>query len=404
MLRGVDFMTKIYNGTYKIIVWSLGVVFVVFYPTLFSMTPSGQPDDHKRTAHSDSSEFFAKPVVRGEEKSSRLDHDVYPINFVCFGALQFFMTHIHNKDVLKAIVRGIKNCPDRVIKLLFFCIDCQKTNLFNPNLIRGIEAFITNKLPRLDLRYLTFRWSVTRMPMFAVLDVPTNISRDIYEPDFRDRFDDAFRAMNYKKSDQDDKQDNKIDAYYSDNEENGDLVDEDFYADFQRGLAIDEKAENCPDYAQVAEGSILLQSLIKNYAKFRHNRQPEVQRVMNRVRFEALSFFVKIIKNKRVLNEIIKSIKYFPDKVIKLYFYCLEYYYINLLNDKLIRLIEAFILTNINFHAERFSLRFLSFWRNSKGLPEVEMRMYGGGDGDMYDDISDTQTPVPADTSICIIS
>jgi len=368
-------MTKIYN----IIVGSLGIAFVFFYPTLLAMTPSRPPDGTSHVSHVKS---FKKLSMGEQKRSDRLDiagRDGYKINFVCFGVLQFFMAHIKNKHVLKAIVRGIKNCPDRVVKLYFFCMDCKNKSVFSASLVRGIEAFIIHKLPNRDLRYLTFRWSCTRMPMFAVLDAATEKSYDIYDRNFSDRLERTVVTM---------KTEQKSPETYRtlDN-----LSDE-----FQRGLVIDKrdekdgKTENYSNLEQqTAEGATLLRSLIKNYVKFRRNSEPEAKKAIDLLRFNALSFFSEIIKNKRVLTEIVQSIKYFPDKAIKLYFYCLEYYYMNQLNENMIRSLEISILNDIKFHKERFSLRYLTFLRNSKGLLELETRLYGGGGGDVYDDISD---------------
>jgi len=207
-------------------------------------------------------------------------------------------------------------------------------------------------------------------------------------------------AMKFKKSDKKRSEQKYQDVLNSDEDD-----DDTFVAQFQRCLVIDEKAKASKEYIQETDGNytMLLQSLIKKYGKLKYDSRPEAQSVINLLRFEASSFFVKNIKNKRVLAEIIKSLKQYPDKAIKLYFYCLEYISKNLLNEEKMRSIELFLLENIKFHGIKFSLKYLSFWRNRKGLLELEIRMYGGGWHDIYDDVYDAPTPVPASWSPCTI-
>lgn len=127
-----------------------------------------------------------------------------------------------------------------------------------------------------------------------------------------------------------------------------------------------------------------LKDLIKNYGELKQRDCAKSRYVINLLALEALHFFVSTIKNPEVLYKILHSVRLFPDRAIKLYFFCLEYHCMNRLDEELIAYIERFIRSYF-LCRPHYDLQFLTFKRNAEGLPILAMRDNAEWHSDMYD-------------------
>lgn len=127
-----------------------------------------------------------------------------------------------------------------------------------------------------------------------------------------------------------------------------------------------------------------LNDLIKNYGELKHRGCQKSRQVINHLALEALDFFITIINDQDVLSKIFHSVKLFPDRAIKLYFFCHEYYCLNRFDDNLIRYIERFIQRYF-LCRPHYDLQFLTFKRDRDGLPMLAMRDYAEWHGDIYE-------------------
>lgn len=104
------------------------------------------------------------------------------------------------------------------------------------------------------------------------------------------------------------------------------------------------------------------------YATCKASSRPEAREIINRYSFEALSFFVKNIKNQRVLDTIFQSIKYFPDRAIKLFFFCLDRQCRGLWDGESMRAIEGFVQELLQTSPQH-DLRYITFKYNNLKEP-----------------------------------
>jgi hypothetical protein len=130
---------------------------------------------------------------------------------------------------------------------------------------------------------------------------------------------------------------------------------------------------------------LYLNNLIQDYSSLKNKTHAYARQAINRLRFEALTFFQGHINDPDVMRLIFQSIKNHPDRAIKLYFFCLEYYCLNELHQTLFDYIETFIIEHLWDALPQLDLQFLSFARNEDGLPELIHRGFGPWGGDIYD-------------------
>jgi hypothetical protein len=104
------------------------------------------------------------------------------------------------------------------------------------------------------------------------------------------------------------------------------------------------------------------------YATCKASSRPEAREIINRYSFEALSFFVKNIKNQKVLNAIFQNIKSFPDRAIKLFFFCLDLQCRGLWDNKSMLGIEGFVQKLLQT-SPQYDFRYITFKYNNLKEP-----------------------------------
>ena len=104
------------------------------------------------------------------------------------------------------------------------------------------------------------------------------------------------------------------------------------------------------DNNQTQEQSQHQKMLQEHIALYAHCKASSKSELINLFKFEALSFFVRTIKNQDVLTAIFQSIKDFPDRAIKLFFFCLDLQCRGLWNDKSMPKIERFVQKLIRYN------------------------------------------------------
>jgi len=318
--------------TYKVIRYLLVIVLIFLSHTLCAM-----PEDCLVRTLSE---------VSGEEHKSVKKVDDGDINRVCYKALEFFRYYFRDGRVINAIACGIKDCPDRVIKLLFFCLDSQERRLFNRSLRDKIQSFIHKKIPGSNLCYLSFRSSCTGMPMFWVLQSSCDrLYDDIYEKNFNKRITLLLTS----------------------------IENHEFEKFMIPDTNSDEKQEVCSNAeCEAIQANPVFQALIQNYLVLRDGCSTEEMSV--------IIFFKRIIQNKQLLDQIVEYMRYDHKKIMKLYCFCL-YYYKTIHDDFRQDAPGEPILDYETFKTVQFSIKFIKFWRFLRDLPDIEMRQNSPGFG-----------------------